>query len=150
MYTAPVVLTAVLLLKVAVLFFDQFQLHIHIQDISAAQATLIYSSIFLSSRAVKFNPNATSFHSLFAVLYFKYLVIMISCRNVLFPIVGNGIVDEYHVIRHVMNLETVNTYEGELVYSNIFTHVLYSTGTHDIHALILGRAITGIQAFSHK
>ena len=44
---------------------------------------------------------------------------------------GNGISDEYHVIRHVMNLETVNTYEG----------------THDIHALILGRAITGIQAF---
>src|SRR5690606_362031 len=44
---------------------------------------------------------------------------------------GNGIVDEYHVIRHVMNLETVNTYEG----------------THDIHALILGRAQTGIQAF---
>jgi len=42
-----------------------------------------------------------------------------------------GIVDEYHVIRHMMNLETVNTYEG----------------THDIHALILGRAITGIQAF---
>src|SRR5579871_3266059 len=45
---------------------------------------------------------------------------------------GNGIVDEYHVIRHMMNLETVNTYEG----------------THDIHALILGRAQTGIQAFS--
>ena len=45
---------------------------------------------------------------------------------------GNGISDEYHVIRHVMNLESVNTYEG----------------THDIHALILGRAITGIQAFS--
>ena len=45
---------------------------------------------------------------------------------------GNGIVDEYHVIRHMINLETVNTYEG----------------THDIHALILGRAITGIQAFS--
>jgi glutaryl-CoA dehydrogenase len=44
---------------------------------------------------------------------------------------GNGIVDEYHVIRHVMNLETVNTYEG----------------THDIHALILGRAQTGIAAF---
>jgi glutaryl-CoA dehydrogenase len=44
---------------------------------------------------------------------------------------GNGIVDEYHVMRHVMNLESVNTYEG----------------THDIHALILGRAITGIQAF---
>lgn len=44
---------------------------------------------------------------------------------------GNGISDEYHVIRHVVNLETVNTYEG----------------THDIHALILGRAITGIQAF---
>jgi glutaryl-CoA dehydrogenase len=45
---------------------------------------------------------------------------------------GNGIHDEFHVIRHVMNLETVNTYEG----------------THDIHALILGRAQTGIQAFS--
>ena len=45
---------------------------------------------------------------------------------------GNGIVDEYHVIRHVMNLETVNTYEG----------------THDIHALILGRAQTGLQAFT--
>ncbi|XP_011695367.1 PREDICTED: glutaryl-CoA dehydrogenase, mitochondrial [Wasmannia auropunctata] len=45
---------------------------------------------------------------------------------------GNGISDEYHVIRHVMNLETVNTYEG----------------TNDIHALILGRAITGIAAFS--
>lgn len=44
---------------------------------------------------------------------------------------GNGIADEYHVIRHVMNLESVNTYEG----------------THDIHALILGRAQTGIQAF---
>ena len=45
---------------------------------------------------------------------------------------GNGISDEYHVIRHVMNLEAVNTYEG----------------THDVHALILGRAQTGIQAFS--
>uniref|UniRef100_A0A7S2HR54 glutaryl-CoA dehydrogenase (ETF) n=1 Tax=Helicotheca tamesis TaxID=374047 RepID=A0A7S2HR54_9STRA len=44
---------------------------------------------------------------------------------------GNGVSDEYHVIRHVMNLEAVNTYEG----------------THDIHALILGRAITGIPAF---
>ena len=44
---------------------------------------------------------------------------------------GNGINDEFHVIRHLMNLETVNTYEG----------------THDIHALILGRAQTGIQAF---
>jgi glutaryl-CoA dehydrogenase len=45
---------------------------------------------------------------------------------------GNGIADEFHVIRHMVNLETVNTYEG----------------THDIHALILGRAQTGIQAFS--
>jgi glutaryl-CoA dehydrogenase len=45
---------------------------------------------------------------------------------------GNGIADEYHVIRHVLNLEAVNTYEG----------------THDIHALILGRAQTGIQAFN--
>lgn len=45
---------------------------------------------------------------------------------------GNGICDEYHIVRHMMNLEAVNTYEG----------------THDIHALILGRAITGLQAFS--
>ncbi len=45
---------------------------------------------------------------------------------------GNGISDEYHVMRHLMNLETVNTYEG----------------THDIHALILGRAQTGLQAFT--
>jgi len=44
---------------------------------------------------------------------------------------GNGICDEYHVMRHCQNLETVNTYEG----------------THDVHALILGRAITGLQAF---
>lgn len=44
---------------------------------------------------------------------------------------GNGISDEYHVVRHMNNLEVVNTYEG----------------TSDIHALILGRAITGIQAF---
>ncbi|MFQ3789670.1 acyl-CoA dehydrogenase [Halomonas sp. A29] len=46
---------------------------------------------------------------------------------------GNGIADEYHVIRHMMNLEAVNTYEG----------------THDVHALILGRAQTGIQAFAN-
>lgn len=45
---------------------------------------------------------------------------------------GNGIADEYHVMRHMLNLETVNTYEG----------------THDVHALILGRAQTGLQAFS--
>ncbi|MBS0268830.1 MAG: acyl-CoA dehydrogenase, partial [Proteobacteria bacterium] len=45
---------------------------------------------------------------------------------------GNGISEEFHVMRHMLNLETVNTYEG----------------THDIHALILGRAITGLQAFS--
>ena len=45
---------------------------------------------------------------------------------------GNGIAAEYHVMRHSQNLETVNTYEG----------------THDVHALILGRAITGIQAFA--
>jgi glutaryl-CoA dehydrogenase len=45
---------------------------------------------------------------------------------------GNGISEEYHVIRHMVNLETVNTYEG----------------THDVHALILGRAQTGLQAFS--
>ncbi|MDP6140914.1 MAG: acyl-CoA dehydrogenase [Arenicellales bacterium] len=46
---------------------------------------------------------------------------------------GNGVSDEYHVIRHLMNLEAVNTYEG----------------THDVHALILGRAQTGIPAFSN-
>ena len=45
---------------------------------------------------------------------------------------ANGISEEFHVMRHMLNLETVNTYEG----------------THDIHALILGRAITGLQAFA--
>ena len=59
----------------------------------------------------------------------KSLAIARECRDILG---GNGISDEYHVIRHVMNLEAVNTYEG----------------THDIHALILGRAITGIPAFA--
>lgn len=44
---------------------------------------------------------------------------------------GNGVSDEYHIIRHMVNLEAVNTYEG----------------THDVHALILGRAITGIPSF---
>ncbi len=58
----------------------------------------------------------------------KALDIVRQCRDILG---GNGIVDEYHIIRHVMNLESVNTYEG----------------THDIHALILGRAITGLQSF---
>jgi len=59
----------------------------------------------------------------------KALDIARQCRDMLG---GNGISDEYHIIRHVMNLEAVNTYEG----------------THDIHALILGRGITGIPAFS--
>ena len=44
---------------------------------------------------------------------------------------GNGIQDEYHIMRHATNLETVNTYEG----------------THDVHELILGKAITGHNAF---
>jgi len=44
---------------------------------------------------------------------------------------GNGVADDYHVVRHMLNLEAVNTYEG----------------THDIHALVLGRAQTGISAF---
>ena len=55
-------------------------------------------------------------------------------RNARDMLGGNGICDEYHVIRHVMNLESVNTYEG----------------THDVHALILGRAITGLQAFTSQ
>lgn len=59
----------------------------------------------------------------------KALAIARDCRDMLG---GNGVCDEYHVIRHVLNLEAVNTYEG----------------THDIHALILGRAITGIQSFT--
>jgi len=58
----------------------------------------------------------------------KALDIARICRDMLG---GNGISDEYHIIRHVMNLEAVNTYEG----------------THDVHALILGRAITGIPSF---
>jgi glutaryl-CoA dehydrogenase len=58
----------------------------------------------------------------------KALQIARDCRDMLG---GNGIVDEYHIMRHVCNLETVNTYEG----------------THDVHALILGRGITGLAAF---
>mmetsp|Transcript_25304 Transcript_25304/g.70759 ORF Transcript_25304/g.70759 Transcript_25304/m.70759 type:complete len:425 (-) Transcript_25304:746-2020(-) len=61
----------------------------------------------------------------------KALDIARGCRDALG---GNGIHDEYQVVRHMMNLEAVNTYEG----------------THDIHALIIGRAITGFQAFCHK
>lgn len=59
----------------------------------------------------------------------KSLEIARACRDMLG---GNGIQDEYHVMRHLVNLETVNTYEG----------------THDVHALILGSAITGIPAFT--
>lgn len=59
----------------------------------------------------------------------KSLQIARECRDILG---GNGISDEYHIIRHVMNLEAVNTYEG----------------THDIHALIIGRGITGIPSFN--
>lgn len=58
----------------------------------------------------------------------KALDIARKCRDMLG---GNGISDEYHIMRHMMNLEAVNTYEG----------------TEDVHALILGRTITGIQAF---
>ncbi|KAL4457062.1 hypothetical protein ABPG74_014700 [Tetrahymena malaccensis] len=54
------------------------------------------------------------------------------CREARDMLGGNGIADEYHILRHSINLETVNTYEG----------------TNDIHALILGRAITGIQSFT--
>lgn len=63
---------------------------------------------------------------------------------------GNGIHDEYHVIRHMINLETVNTYEGGVlkIYKAIVLIILIFLGTHDIHALILGRAVTGIPAFS--
>lgn len=61
----------------------------------------------------------------------KSLDIARVCRDMLG---GNGISDEYHIIRHMTNLETVNTYEG----------------THDVHGLILGRAITGIPAFVPK
>lgn len=60
----------------------------------------------------------------------KALDIARSCRDMLG---GNGIHDEYHIIRHVCNLEAVNTYEG----------------THDVHALILGKAITGLPAFKN-
>lgn len=59
----------------------------------------------------------------------KALDIARVCRDMLG---GNGISDEYHVMRHMVNLEAVNTYEG----------------THDIHALIMGRAITGLQSFA--
>ena len=59
---------------------------------------------------------------------YKSLEIARNARDILG---GNGIQDEYHIIRHMLNLETVKTYEG----------------THDIHTLIMGRNLTGIQAF---
>ena len=59
---------------------------------------------------------------------YKSLEIARNARDILG---GNGIQDEYHEIRHMLNLETVKTYEG----------------THDIHTLIMGRNLTGIQAF---
>ena len=59
----------------------------------------------------------------------KALAIARECRDMLG---GNGISDEYGIMRHAANLEAVNTYEG----------------THDVHALIMGRAITGINAFT--
>lgn len=55
-------------------------------------------------------------------------------RNARDMLGANGLCDEYHIVRHSMNLEAVNTYEG----------------THDIHALIIGRAITGLQSFVAK
>jgi glutaryl-CoA dehydrogenase len=55
------------------------------------------------------------------------------CRSLLDILGGNACADEYHVGRHVVNLQVTNTYEG----------------TEDVHALILGKAITGIQAFSN-
>lgn len=61
----------------------------------------------------------------------KSLNIARECRDILG---GNGISDEYHIMRHSTNLEAVNTYEG----------------ASDVHALIIGRAITGIQAFSRN
>lgn len=61
----------------------------------------------------------------------KSLAIARECRDMLG---GNGISEEYHILRHAINLETVNTYEG----------------TADIHALILGRSITGLQSFAHN
>lgn len=61
----------------------------------------------------------------------KAIAIARECRDMLG---GNGISDEYHIIRHAANLEAVNTYEG----------------THDVHALILGKAITGIPAFANQ
>ena len=64
---------------------------------------------------------------IFYIINFKVKAIQIA-REAVEILGGNGIVDEYHVIRHAQNLETVKTYEG----------------TSDINALILGRAITGI------
>lgn len=85
----------------------------------------------------------------------KALDIARVCRDILG---ANGVSDEYHVIRHSMNLEAVNTYEGLCTHYTIISKLcliidnrtdsfLSFAGTHDIHALILGRAITGIAAF---
>jgi len=93
--------------------------------------TLAMESVLTASRAKEagtLHPTAISIIKRNSCL--RSLDIARKCRDILG---GNGIIADYDVIRHMVNLETVNTYEG----------------TADVHALILGRAITGIQAFSH-
>lgn len=79
----------------------------------------------------------------------KSLDITRKCRDILGL---DGISDEYNIIRHVMNLEVVNTYEGTKNNSNHFYCYFFVmkslfSGTNDMHALQLGKAVTGIQAF---
>jgi len=103
----------------------QFKLADMLTDIAVAQQACIQVGRLKDSGGL--HPNMVSLIKRNSCA--KALEIARKARDMLG---GNGIADEYHVIRHVMNLEAVNTYEG----------------TSDIHALILGRAITGIQAFS--
>merc|ERR1712106_411972 len=89
-----------------------------------------YGIAWGSLGAAEFCVDAARNYTLDRKQFGRPLAIARECRDMLG---GNGISDEYQVIRHVMNLEAVNTYEG----------------THDIHALIVGRGITGIPAFAN-
>ncbi|KAF4676001.1 hypothetical protein FOL46_008612 [Perkinsus olseni] len=103
-----------------------------IQKKMADQLTEIHSMTLMAHRATQLKDEYKLHSNVISMCKRnncgKALMIAREARDMLG---GNGIVDEYGIIRHVMNLEAVNTYEG----------------THDIHALILGRAVTGLSAF---
>lgn len=100
-------------------------------DLKIKKSNVFHSSLAITSIKIKFLSRLTP--ELISLLKRNNAGKALDIARMARDILGaNGVSDEYHIIRHVMNLEAVNTYEG----------------THDIHALILGRAITNIAAFA--